>query len=67
MKMKLTKKKYLQQIFSRNILVPETIIDFTSMVNKMYIPFTCKFPRVMHFVLTFHIQVLWVKNNVYVF
>ena len=51
MKMKLMKnKKYLQQKFSRNVLVSETTADFTSRVSKSYVPFTCKFPMVMHFV-----------------
>ena len=51
MKMKLMKNKiYLQQNFSRNVLVPETTADFTSRVSKSYVPFTCKFPMVMHFV-----------------
>ena len=51
MKMKLMKnKKYLQQKFSWNVLIPETTADFTSTVGKSYVPFTCKFPTVMHFV-----------------
>ena len=50
MKMKLMKnKKYLQQKFSRNVLVPKTTADFTPWVSKGYVPFTCKFPMVMHF------------------
>ena len=51
MKMKLMRnKKYLQQNFSRNVLVPETTADLTLRVSKSYVPFTCKFPMVMHFV-----------------
>ena len=48
MKMKLMKnKKYLQQKFSRKVLVPQTRADLTSRVSKSYFPFTCKFPMVM--------------------
>ena len=55
MKMKLLKiKKYLQQKFSRKVLVPQTTADFTSRVNKSYVPFTCKFPMIMHFVSILH-------------
>ena len=51
MKMKLMKnKKYLQQKFSRKVLLPQTTADFTSKVSKSYVPFTCKFPMVMYFV-----------------
>ena len=53
--MKLMKnKKYLQQIFSRKVLVPHTTAEFMSRVSKSYVPFTCKFPMVMHFVLILH-------------
>ena len=65
--MKLMKnKKYLQQKFSRNVLVPETTADFTSRICKSYVPFTCKFPMVMHFV---PILPRWCrsKTNFYVF
>ena len=55
MKMKLMKnKKYLQQKFSRKLLVPVTTADFMSRVSKSYVPFTCKFPMVMHFVPILH-------------
>ena len=55
MKMKLMKiKKYLQQKFSRKVLVPQTTADFKSRVSKSYVPFTCKFPMVMHFVPILH-------------
>ena len=55
MKMKLMKnKKYLQQKFSQNIHVPQTTTDFTLRVSKSYVPFTCKFPMVMHFVPILH-------------
>ena len=40
MKMKLMKnKKYLQQKFSRKILVPQTTANFTSRVSKSVCPF----------------------------
>ena len=55
MKMKLMKiKKYLQQKFSQKVLVPQTTADFTPRVSKSYVPFTCKFPMVMHFVPSLH-------------
>ena len=55
MKMKLMKnEKYLQQKFSRKILVPQTTADFKSRVSKSNAPFTCKFPMVMHFVSILH-------------
>ena len=55
MKMKLMKnKKYLQQKFSQKILVPQTTAAFTLRVSKSYVPFICKFPMVMHFVLILH-------------
>ena len=47
-------KKYLQQKISRKVLVPQTTADFTSRVSKSYVPFTCKFPMVMHFVPILH-------------
>ena len=50
MKMKLMKnKKYLQQKCS-----PQTTAVFTSRVSKSCVPFTCKFPIVLHFVLILH-------------
>ena len=67
MKMKLMKnKKYLQQKFSRKVLVPQTTADFTSRVSKSYVPFTCKFPMVMHFVPILHMPCRS-KTNFYVF
>ena len=63
--MKLTKnKKYLQQKFSRNVLVPETAADFTPRVSKSYVPFICKFPMVMHLIFgADSSQVMQVKNQ----
>ena len=67
MKMKLMKnKKYLQQKFSRKILVPQTTADFKSRVSKSNVPFTCKFPMVMHFVPILHRRCRS-KTNFYVF
>ena len=67
MKMKMMKnKKYLQQKFSRKALVPKTTFDFTSRVSKSYVPFTCKFPMVMHFVPIPHSRCR-PKTNFYVF
>ena len=67
MKMKLMKnKKYLQQKFSGSVLVPQTTADFTSRVSKSYVPFTCKFPMVMHFVLNLYKRCRS-KTNFYVF
>ena len=59
-------KKYLQQKFSQKVHVPQTTADFTSRVRKSYVPFTCKFPMVMHFV---HIprRCCRSKTNFYVF
>ena len=34
--------------------VPKTATDFTLRFSKSYVPFTCKFPMVMHFVLILH-------------
>ena len=45
MKKKLIKnKKYLQQKFSRKVLVPQTTADSMLSVGKSYVPFTCLFP-----------------------
>ena len=67
MKMKLMKnKKYLQQKFSGKVLVPQTTADFTSRVSKSYVPFTCKFPMVMHFVPILHRRCRS-KPNFYIF
>ena len=56
MKMKLmeNEKKYLQQKFSRKVLVDQTKADFISRVRKSYVPFTCKFPMLMHFLPILH-------------
>ena len=67
MKMKLMKnKKYLQQTFSRQVLVPQTTADFTLRVSKSSVPFTYKFPMVMHSVLKLHRRCRS-KTNSYVF
>ena len=67
MKMKLMKnKKYLQQKFSRKVLVPQTTADFTSRASKSYVPFTCKFPMVMNFEQILHRRYRS-KTNFYVF
>ena len=67
MKMKLMKnKKYLQQKFSRTVRVIQTTADFMSRVSKSYVPFTCKFPMVMHFVPILH-RCCRSKTNFYVF
>ena len=43
MKMELMKnKKYLPKKCSRKVHVPQTTANFTSRVNKSYVPFTCK-------------------------
>ena len=59
-------KKYLQQKFSRKVLVPQTTVDSTSRVSKSYVPFTCKFPMVMHFVPIPHSRCRS-KTNFYVY
>ena len=65
--MKLMKnKKYLQQKFSWQVLVPQTTAAFTSRVSKSYVPFTCKFPMVLHFVPILHRRCRS-KTNFYVF
>ena len=65
--MKLMKnKKYLQQKFSRKVLVLQTTTNFASRVSKSYVPFTCKFPMVMHFVPILHRRFMS-KTNFYVF
>ena len=67
MKMKLMKnKKYLQQTFSRKVLVLQSTANFASKVSKSYVPFTCKFPMVMHFVQILHRRCRS-KTNFYVF
>ena len=60
------KKKYLQQKFSRKVLVPQITAHFTSRVRKSYVPFTCKFPIVMHFVPFLH-RCCRSKTDFYVF
>ena len=65
--MKLIKnKKYLQQKFLRKVLVSQTTANFTSRDSKSYVPFTCKFPMVVHFVLIRH-MCCRSKTNCYVF
>ena len=65
--MKLMKnKKYLQQKFSWKVLVPKTTAAFTLRVSKSYVPFTCKIPMVMYFVLILHKRCRS-KTNFYVF
>ena len=65
--MKLTKnKKYLQQKFSQKVLALQTTADFKTRVSKSYVPFTCKFPMVMHFVSILH-RYCRSKTNFYVF
>ena len=65
--MKLMKnKKYLQHKFSRKVLVLQTTADFKSRVSKSYVPFTCKFPMVMHSVPILHRRCRS-KTNFYVF
>ena len=59
-------KKYLQQKFSQKVHVPQTTADLTSRVSKSYVPFTCKFPEVMHFVQILH-MCCRSKTNFYVF
>ena len=59
-------EKYLQQKFSRKVLVPQTTADFTSRVSKSYVPFTCKFPIVMHSVPILH-RSCRSKTNFYVY
>ena len=67
MNMKVMKnRKYLQQKFSRNVLVPQTTADFTSRVSKSYVPFTCKFPMVIHFMPILNKRCR-PKTNFYVF
>ena len=67
MKMKLMKNiKYLQQKISQKVLIPKTTADFTSRVSKSYVPFTCKFPMVMHSVPILHRRCRS-KTNFYVF
>ena len=67
MKMKLMEnKKYLQQKFSGKILVPQITAEFMSKVRKSYVPFTCKFPMVMHFVPIPHMRCRS-KTNFYIF
>ena len=56
----------MQQKFPRKVLVPKTTADFTSRVSKSYVPFTCKFPIVKHFVPILHRRCRS-KTNFYVF
>ena len=50
------KMKLIKSICSTNFHIPKTTTDFTSdsMFSKSYVPFTCKFPMVMHFVLVLY-------------
>ena len=59
-------KKIFAANFSRKVIIPKTTTDFTSRVSNGYVPLTCKFPMVMHFVLVLH---KWCgsKDNFYVF
>ena len=67
MQMKLMKiKKYFQLKFSQKVLVTQATADFTLRVSKSYVPFTCKFPMVMHFVPILH-KHCRSKTNFYVF
>ena len=66
MKLKLTKKKYLLQKCSRQVHVPQTTADFTLRVCKSYVPFTYKFPMVIHCVQILH-KHCRSKTNFYVF
>ena len=36
------------------VLVPQSTADFMLRVSKIYVPFTCKFPMVLHFVPFLH-------------
>ena len=66
MKMKLMINKQLWQFFFLwKAFVRETTRDFVLRVNKSYVPFTCKFPMVMHFVLILH-KCCRSENNFYV-
>ena len=56
----------MQQNFSRKVLVPQTTVDYTSRFSKSYVPFTCKFPMVTHFVQILH-RCCRSKTNFYVF
>ena len=47
-------KKYLQQTFSRKVLVSQTTANFTSRGSKSYVTFTFKFPMLMNFLLILH-------------
>ena len=68
MKMKLmeNKKNICSKNFHERYLYPKTKADFTSRVSKSYVPFTCKFPMVMHFVPIHHKRSRS-KTNFYVF
>ena len=67
MKMKLVKnKKIFAAKFFTNVLVPQTTADFMSRVSKSYVPFTCRFPMVMHFE-PIRRRCCRSKTNIYVF
>ena len=57
-------KRNFQQKFLLKILLHKTITDFTAKVSNSY-TFTCKFPKVMHFVLVLH-KCCESENNSYV-
>ena len=56
----------MQQNFLQKVLLLHATVDFTLRVDKSYVPFTCKFPIVMHFVLIL-LKRCRSKTNFYVF
>ena len=67
MKIKLMKHKNIcSKKFSQKVHVPQTTADFTLRFSKSYVPFTCEFPMVMHFVPILH-KCCRSKTNFYVF
>ena len=54
MKLMKNKKKTFATKISLKVFVTETTTEFTSRVSKSYVPVTCKFPMVMHFVLVLY-------------
>ena len=56
----------MQQKFSRQVVVPQITAAFMSRISKSYVPFTCKFPMVMHFLPILHRRCRS-KTNFYVF
>ena len=59
-------KNICSKNFHERYLYTQTTADFTSRVSKSYVPFTCKFPIVMHFVPILHKRCRS-KTNFYVF